>query len=159
MTAASGWLNVPDKRRFRASGWWKGFVICWQRSNHHRRRGSDETERWRPRRLARRRPRRRPARHETCAGSRGSETQPSQPARRQRSGRAIPMTDTILLDGHSLTIEQLVRIAREGARVEIDASTNDRVAASERLIAHIVENYRRAWEAGEPAPTEYGVTT
>jgi histidine ammonia-lyase len=69
------------------------------------------------------------------------------------------MTDTILLDGYSLTIEQLVRIAREGARVEIDPSTNDRVAASEQLIAQIVENYRRAWEAGEPAPTEYGVTT
>jgi histidine ammonia-lyase len=69
------------------------------------------------------------------------------------------MTDTILLDGHSLTIEQLVRIAREGARVEIDPSTNERVAASEQLIARIVENYRRAWEAGEPAATEYGVTT
>jgi histidine ammonia-lyase len=69
------------------------------------------------------------------------------------------MTDTILLDGYSLTIEQLVRIAREGARVEIDPSTNERVAASEQLIAHVVENYRRAWEAGEPAATEYGVTT
>src|SRR3954469_16812454 len=69
------------------------------------------------------------------------------------------MTETITLDGHSLTIEQLVRIAREAARVEIDPSTNERVAASERLIAQVVENYRRAWEAGEPAPTEYGVTT
>jgi histidine ammonia-lyase len=69
------------------------------------------------------------------------------------------MTDTIHLDGYSLTIEQLVRIAREGARVEIDPSTNERVAASEQLIAHVVENYRRAWEAGEPAATEYGVTT
>lgn len=69
------------------------------------------------------------------------------------------MTDTILLDGYSLTIEQLVRIAREGARVEIDPSTNERVAASEQLIAQVVENYRRAWEAGEPAATEYGVTT
>ena len=26
-----------DRRRFRASGWWRGFVICSQRSNHHRR--------------------------------------------------------------------------------------------------------------------------
>jgi histidine ammonia-lyase len=69
------------------------------------------------------------------------------------------MTDTILLDGHSLTIEQLVRIAREGARVEIDPLTNDRVAANEQLIAQVVDNYRRAWEAGEPAATEYGVTT
>src|SRR3954471_9751047 len=69
------------------------------------------------------------------------------------------MTETITLDGHSLTIEQLVRIAREGARVEIDPSTNERVAASEQLIAQVVDNYRRAWAAGEPAPTEYGVTT
>src|SRR3954454_16927440 len=69
------------------------------------------------------------------------------------------MTDTILLDGNSLTIEQLLRIARGGARVEIDPSTEARVAAGEQLIAKIVENYRRAWEAGEPAATEYGVTT
>jgi histidine ammonia-lyase len=69
------------------------------------------------------------------------------------------MTDTITLDGHSLTIEQLVRIAREGARVEIDPSTDARVAASEQLIATIVENYRQAWKAGQPAATEYGVTT
>ena len=69
------------------------------------------------------------------------------------------MTDTILLDGYSLTIEQLVRIARENVRVEIDPSSDERVAASEQLIAQIVENYRNAWEAGQPAATEYGVTT
>jgi len=69
------------------------------------------------------------------------------------------MTDPILLDGYSLTIEQLVRIAREGARVEIDPSSDERVAASEQLIAQFVANYRKAWEAGEPAATEYGVTT
>jgi histidine ammonia-lyase len=70
------------------------------------------------------------------------------------------MTDTITLDGHSLTIEQLVRIARDAnVRVEVDSSADARVAASEQLIARIVENYRRAWEAGELAPTEYGVTT
>ena len=70
------------------------------------------------------------------------------------------MTDTITLDGHTLTIEQLVRIARDAnVRVEVDSSVDARVAASEQLIARIVENYRRAWEAGQPAPTEYGVTT
>jgi histidine ammonia-lyase len=70
------------------------------------------------------------------------------------------MTDTITLDGHSLTIEQLVRLARDASvRVEIDRSTDARVAAGEQLIARIVENYRRAWEASEPAATEYGVTT
>jgi histidine ammonia-lyase len=69
------------------------------------------------------------------------------------------MTDTITLDGNSLTIEQLVRIARGGATVAIDPSTDARVAAGEQLIAQVVENYRRAWEAGQPAATEYGVTT
>jgi histidine ammonia-lyase len=70
------------------------------------------------------------------------------------------MTDTITLDGHSLSIEQLVRIARDATvRVEIDASCEARVAASEQLIARVVDNYRRAWEAGQPAATEYGVTT
>ena len=69
------------------------------------------------------------------------------------------MTDTITLDGNSLTIEQLVQIARGGATVAIDPSTDALVDAGEQLIAHVVENYRRAWEAGQPAATEYGVTT
>ena len=70
------------------------------------------------------------------------------------------MTETITLDGYSLTIEQLVRIARDtNVHVAIDPSCEARVAASEQLIARVVDNYRRAWEAGEPAPTEYGVTT
>jgi histidine ammonia-lyase len=65
----------------------------------------------------------------------------------------------ILLNGDSLTIEQLADIARGGARVERDPATNERVARSEALIAKVVENYRRAYEAGKAAPTEYGVTT
>src|SRR5215212_8452083 len=70
------------------------------------------------------------------------------------------MSDPIILDGSSLTIEQLVRIARDPrVRVERDPATDERVAKSEALIARTVEQYRRAWEAGEPAPTEYGVTT
>lgn len=65
----------------------------------------------------------------------------------------------ITLDGHSLTIEQLVAIARRGETVRRDPATDARVAASEEIIARAVAEYRRAWEAGEPAPTEYGVTT
>ncbi len=65
----------------------------------------------------------------------------------------------ITLDGDSLTIEQLVSIARDGAQVRRDPAANARVAKSEALIARIVENYRKAWEAGSAAPTEYGVTT
>jgi histidine ammonia-lyase len=65
----------------------------------------------------------------------------------------------IVLDGHSLTIEQLVAIARGGEPVRRDPSTDARVAAAEAIIARAVAQYTRAWEAGEPAPTEYGVTT
>ena len=65
----------------------------------------------------------------------------------------------ITLDGHSLTIDQLVAIARGNESVRRDPSTDSLVAASEAIIARAVEQYRRAWEAGQPAPTEYGVTT
>ena len=66
----------------------------------------------------------------------------------------------IKLDGHSLTIEQLAQIARDPAtRVERDPEADMRVARSEALIARIVENYRAAWDKGEAAPSEYGVTT
>src|SRR5437016_613260 len=67
---------------------------------------------------------------------------------------------TIVLDGDSLSIEELARIARDpSVRVDCDPATDERVAKAEALIARAVENYRRAWAAGEPAPTEYGVTT
>ncbi|HEY0157680.1 MAG TPA: histidine ammonia-lyase [Thermoanaerobaculia bacterium] len=66
---------------------------------------------------------------------------------------------TVTLTGHSLTIEQLVEVARHGARVGRDPSTHARVARSEALIATVVENYRRGYESGQAAPTEYGVTT
>ncbi|HEX8412138.1 MAG TPA: histidine ammonia-lyase [Thermoanaerobaculia bacterium] len=66
---------------------------------------------------------------------------------------------SVILDGGSLTIEQLVEIARNGAQVERDPATHERVARSEALIAQVVENYRRAYAEGKAAPTEYGVTT
>jgi len=67
---------------------------------------------------------------------------------------------TVVLDGSSLTIEQLVQIAREpGVHVERDPATNELVARSEALIATVVANYRKAWEEGKAAPSEYGVTT
>jgi histidine ammonia-lyase len=65
----------------------------------------------------------------------------------------------ITLDGHSLTIEQLVAIARAGEEVRRDPSTDARVAAAEAIITRAVAQYTQAWEAGQPAPTEYGVTT
>jgi histidine ammonia-lyase len=65
----------------------------------------------------------------------------------------------IALDGDSLTIEQLVAIARDGAAVQQHPSTKERVARSEELIARVAKNYREAWQAGTAAPSEYGVTT
>lgn len=66
---------------------------------------------------------------------------------------------SVILDGNSLTIEQIVRIARGNERVERDPATDALVARSEALIASVVENYRRAYEEGSAAPSEYGVTT
>jgi histidine ammonia-lyase len=67
---------------------------------------------------------------------------------------------TVVLDGDSLSIEELARIARDpGVRVERDPATDEKVAKAEALIARAVDNYKKAWAAGEPAPTEYGVTT
>jgi histidine ammonia-lyase len=70
------------------------------------------------------------------------------------------MNDVITLDGSSLTIEQLVRIARDpSVRVERDPATNAAVAESEALIASVVENYVKSWNSGGTVPHEYGVTT
>ena len=61
----------------------------------------------------------------------------------------------IKLDGHSLTIEQLVEIARDpSVAVERDSATDKAVARSEALIASIVENYKRAYQKGDAAPIE-----
>jgi len=56
---------------------------------------------------------------------------------------------TITLDGDSMTIEQLVRIARNGEEVAHDPKTDARVKASEALIKKVVERQS----------VEYGVTT
>ncbi|HEY3055346.1 MAG TPA: histidine ammonia-lyase [Thermoanaerobaculia bacterium] len=70
------------------------------------------------------------------------------------------MSAVIRLDGDSLTIEQLLRIARDPlVQVECDPKTNERVARGEALIGSIVENYRKAWKSGTAVPSEYGVTT
>jgi histidine ammonia-lyase len=68
--------------------------------------------------------------------------------------------ETILLDGQSLTIEQLARIARDpSVRVACDPATYERVARSAALIADIVTSYTAAWNEGKAGPSEYGVTT
>jgi len=70
------------------------------------------------------------------------------------------MTQVITLDGTNLTIESLVRIARDpGVRVERDPHTDVAVAASEALIAQLVDDYVKAWNAGSVVAHDYGVTT
>lgn len=67
---------------------------------------------------------------------------------------------SVVLDGESLTIEQLVHIARDpSVKVTRDPGSDERVARSEATIARIVETYREAYARGKPAATEYGVTT
>lgn len=66
----------------------------------------------------------------------------------------------ITLDGRSLTIEQLVQLARDpSVRVTHDPATDAGVARAEQLIADVVRNYREAHAAGLKGPSEYGVTT
>jgi histidine ammonia-lyase len=67
---------------------------------------------------------------------------------------------SVTLDGHSLTIDELARIARDPrTRVTHDASADARVARGEQLIADVVRNYKEAHAAGRKGPSEYGVTT
>jgi histidine ammonia-lyase len=67
---------------------------------------------------------------------------------------------TVVLDGDSLTIEQLTQIARDpSVRVACDPATNERVDRGEALIAEIVTSYTAAWEQQQAGAREYGVTT
>jgi len=65
---------------------------------------------------------------------------------------------TIVLDGTSLTIEQLVQIARGRERVECDPASDERVRRGEEAIARVVEEYKQAYARGGQI-SEYGVTT
>lgn len=65
---------------------------------------------------------------------------------------------SVILDGHSLTIEQLVDVARNGARVERDPSTDERLKRAEELVARVVAQHEAAYEKGGHVP-EYGITT
>jgi histidine ammonia-lyase len=65
----------------------------------------------------------------------------------------------VVLDGASLTIEQLASIARDpSVTVEIDPTTEPAVRRSEAVIARIVQQHREAYAQGGKI-SEYGVTT
>jgi histidine ammonia-lyase len=66
----------------------------------------------------------------------------------------------VTLDGSSLTLEDLARVARDPrVRVEIDPRAMVRVQASRDQIEGLVSRYKQAYETGAPPVLEYGVTT
>jgi len=73
----------------------------------------------------------------------------------------------LVLDGNSLTVDDLVRIARDPAvQVLCDPNAMDRVARGRARLDAIVAEYRRAYEKWQAAPATtpppkmtYGVTT
>ncbi|HET9212041.1 MAG TPA: hypothetical protein VFR03_16675, partial [Thermoanaerobaculia bacterium] len=74
------------------------------------------------------------------------------------------MTDPahpVVLDGSSLTLEDLARVARDPrARVEIHPKAWARVEASRAQIEAIAARYAGEWEKDGGRPVlEYGVTT
>ena len=66
----------------------------------------------------------------------------------------------MILDGESLTLEDLVRAACDPrVRVEIAPEAVERVRRGREEICGIVERYRAALAAGEEPHQDYGVTT
>lgn len=72
----------------------------------------------------------------------------------------------LVLDGQGLTLDDLVRVARDSsARVKVSDAARERVRASRRRIDQIVARYRddyEAYESGERAERpvqDYGITT
>jgi histidine ammonia-lyase len=72
---------------------------------------------------------------------------------------AVP-SDAVTLDGSSLTLEDLARVARDPrVEVEIHPSAAARVQASRDQIEGLVRRYEEAFAAGAKPVLEYGVTT
>jgi histidine ammonia-lyase len=66
----------------------------------------------------------------------------------------------VVLDGSSLTLEDLVRVAREPrVRVEISDAAMDRVLLSCEQIEEITRRYREDFAAGRAGILDYGITT
>lgn len=67
---------------------------------------------------------------------------------------------TITLDGNTLTISELILIARDPrVRVACDAAALQRVQRGWDQIQAVVHEYEAALDAGKPLPRVYGVTT
>lgn len=66
----------------------------------------------------------------------------------------------VILDGQSLTIDAVVRIARDPrVQVQCAADALARVERGGQQIRQIVDDYQAALAAGRPLPRVYGVTT
>ena len=59
------------------------------------------------------------------------------------------MTQLIHLDGNSLTLEEVIAVARHGAQCELDEAAKEAVIASRKIVDDIVREKR----------VVYGVTT
>ncbi|HYN22605.1 MAG TPA: aromatic amino acid lyase, partial [Thermoanaerobaculia bacterium] len=67
-----------------------------------------------------------------------------------------PDHSPVVLDGNSLSLEDLARVARDPrVRVEVSEAAQERVRASRKLVEDRVERQER----GEKAAPEYGITT
>jgi histidine ammonia-lyase len=67
---------------------------------------------------------------------------------------------SVILDGHSLTIEQLAEIARDPAvKVEAHPDSWNRVETCRKVIDDVVESYRKADPKDRDQFAVYGVTT
>lgn len=58
------------------------------------------------------------------------------------SGSRNPSAGHVTIDGNSLTIEKVVRVAREGARVELSPAVREALASSRRSLEKLVEDGR-----------------
>ena len=61
-------------------------------------------------------------------------------------------TQEIAIDGHSLTIEQVVNVSRHGAKVVIDPSALAAVRLSRALVERIIGENRVAYGISSPGP-------
>ena len=73
---------------------------------------------------------------------------------------ASEVSAVTVLDGETLRLEDLVRVARDpGARVDVAKDAVGRVRAGREVICKIVDDYRAALDQGKNPVQDYGVTT
>ncbi|MFQ9597483.1 MAG: aromatic amino acid lyase [Streptococcus sp.] len=61
------------------------------------------------------------------------------------------MTQLIHLDGNSLTLEEVIAVARHGAQCELDEQAKEAVIASRKIVDDIVREKRVVYECNHLA--------